>query len=42
MSIRNASAVWNGTLKEGNGTMKLGSEVLMEAAHGAEGSPIHI
>ena len=25
MSIRNASAVWNGTLKEGNGTMKLGS-----------------
>jgi len=25
MSIRNASAVWNGTLKEGNGTMKVGS-----------------
>jgi len=25
MAIRNASAVWNGTLKEGNGTMKLGS-----------------
>jgi lipoyl-dependent peroxiredoxin len=25
MSIRNASAVWNGTLKEGEGTMKLGS-----------------
>jgi lipoyl-dependent peroxiredoxin len=25
MSIRNASAVWNGTLKEGDGTMKLGS-----------------
>ena len=25
MSVRNASAVWNGTLKEGNGTMKLGS-----------------
>ena len=25
MSIRNASAVWNGTLKEGNGTMRLGS-----------------
>ena len=23
MSIRNASAVWNGTLKEGDGTMKL-------------------
>ena len=25
MPIRNASAVWNGTLKEGNGHMKLGS-----------------
>ena len=25
MAIRNASAVWNGTLKEGNGTMTLGS-----------------
>lgn len=25
MAIRNASAVWNGTLKEGDGTMKLGS-----------------
>lgn len=25
MAIRNASAVWNGTLKEGNGSMKLGS-----------------
>jgi len=25
MAIRNASAVWNGTLKEGSGTMKLGS-----------------
>ena len=25
MAIRNASAVWNGTLKEGAGTMKLGS-----------------
>ena len=25
MAIRNASAVWNGTLKDGNGTMKLGS-----------------
>src|SRR4030095_15262650 len=25
MSIRNASAVWNGTLKEGSGTMRLGS-----------------
>lgn len=25
VAIRNASAVWNGTLKEGNGTMKLGS-----------------
>jgi osmotically inducible protein OsmC len=25
MPIRNASAVWNGTLKEGNGQMKLGS-----------------
>src|SRR5687767_6124176 len=25
MSIRNASAVWNGTLKEGNGSMRLGS-----------------
>ena len=25
MPIRNASAVWNGTLKEGAGTMKLGS-----------------
>lgn len=25
MAIRSASAVWNGTLKEGNGTMKLGS-----------------
>jgi osmotically inducible protein OsmC len=27
MAIRNASAVWNGTLKEGNGTMTLGSGV---------------
>ena len=26
MAVNNASAVWNGTLKEGNGTMKLGSE----------------
>jgi osmotically inducible protein OsmC len=25
MAIRNASAVWNGTLKEGDGIMKLGS-----------------
>jgi lipoyl-dependent peroxiredoxin len=25
MATRNASAVWNGTLKEGSGTMKLGS-----------------
>lgn len=25
MSVRNASATWNGTLKEGNGTMRLGS-----------------
>ena len=25
MAFRNASAVWNGTLKEGEGTMKLGS-----------------
>lgn len=25
MAIRNASAIWNGTLKEGAGTMKLGS-----------------
>ncbi len=25
MAIRNASAIWNGTLKEGSGTMKLGS-----------------
>lgn len=25
MPIRNASAVWNGTLREGSGTMKLGS-----------------
>lgn len=25
MTIRNASAVWNGTLKEGDGTMRLGS-----------------
>jgi lipoyl-dependent peroxiredoxin len=25
MAIRNASAVWNGTLKEGEGTMRLGS-----------------
>ena len=25
MAIRNASAVWNGTLKEGEGTMTLGS-----------------
>ena len=25
MPVRNASAVWNGSLKEGNGTMKLGS-----------------
>ena len=25
MPIRNASAVWNGTLKEGKGSMKLGS-----------------
>jgi osmotically inducible protein OsmC len=25
MSVRTASAVWNGTLKEGQGTMKLGS-----------------
>ena len=26
MGVSSASAVWNGTLKEGNGTMKLGSE----------------
>jgi len=26
MAVSNASAVWNGTLKEGTGTMKLGSE----------------
>ena len=26
MAVSSASAVWNGTLKEGNGTMKLGSE----------------
>ncbi len=26
MATNNASAVWNGTLKEGSGTMKLGSE----------------
>jgi lipoyl-dependent peroxiredoxin len=25
MSVRNASAVWEGSLKEGNGSMKLGS-----------------
>lgn len=25
MSVRNAESRWNGTLKEGNGTMKLGS-----------------
>ena len=25
MSIRSANAVWNGTLREGNGTMKVGS-----------------
>ena len=25
MSVRNASAVWNGTLKEGNGSMRAGS-----------------
>src|SRR5512139_1697842 len=25
MTLRNASAVWNGSLKEGKGTMKLGS-----------------
>jgi osmotically inducible protein OsmC len=25
MAVRNASAVWNGTLKEGKGSMKLGS-----------------
>jgi lipoyl-dependent peroxiredoxin len=25
MPVRNASAVWNGTLKEGKGTMKVGS-----------------
>ena len=25
MSVRNASATWNGTLNEGSGTMKLGS-----------------
>lgn len=25
MAVRNASAVWNGTLKEGDGTMRLGS-----------------
>lgn len=25
MATRNGSAIWNGTLKEGNGTMKLGS-----------------
>lgn len=25
MTVRNASAVWTGTLKEGSGTMKLGS-----------------
>ena len=26
MAVSSASAVWNGTLNEGNGTMKLGSE----------------
>ncbi len=26
MTVSNANAVWSGTLKEGNGTMKLGSE----------------
>jgi osmotically inducible protein OsmC len=26
MKVSTANAVWNGTLKEGNGTMKLGSE----------------
>jgi len=26
MTVSNANAVWNGTLKEGSGTMKLGSE----------------
>jgi lipoyl-dependent peroxiredoxin len=26
MPVRNAEAVWNGTLKEGSGTMKLGSQ----------------
>jgi osmotically inducible protein OsmC len=25
MSVRTSTAVWNGTLKEGNGTMKIGS-----------------
>ena len=25
MSVRNASATWNGTLNDGSGTMKLGS-----------------
>ena len=25
MAVRKANAVWNGTLKEGNGVMKLGS-----------------
>ena len=25
MAVRSASAIWNGTLKEGNGTMKYGS-----------------
>lgn len=32
MPVRNASAVWDGTLKEGRGIMKLGS-VALEAAY---------
>lgn len=32
MPVRNASAVWNGTLKEGSGIMKLGS-VALDAAY---------
>jgi osmotically inducible protein OsmC len=36
MPIRNASAVWNGTLKEGSGTMKLGSGAFEGAfSHGS-------
>jgi osmotically inducible protein OsmC len=33
MSVRRASAVWTGTLKEGNGTVTAGSGVLREVAY---------